>query len=86
MYLKMRYKNYVPHVPQIEVQFQVQLRDHREKSILKISQQSFRMKIRKFCRCKNRGGWGRKLKSKLKYLKTRVFRVFLDENPKIENF
>ena len=28
MYPKMRYKNYVPHVPQIEVQFEVQSRVH----------------------------------------------------------
>ena len=28
MYHKMRYKNYVPHVPQIEVQFEVQSRVH----------------------------------------------------------
>ena len=30
---KMRYKNYVPHVPQIEVQFEVQIRVHWGKSI-----------------------------------------------------
>ena len=29
----MRYKNYVPHVPQIEVQFEVQIRVHWGKSI-----------------------------------------------------
>ena len=33
MYPKMRYKNYVPHVPQIEVQFEVQIRVHWGKSI-----------------------------------------------------
>ena len=44
MYHKMRYKNYVPHVPQIEVQFEVQSRVDGGKSILKISQQRF-MKI-----------------------------------------
>ena len=45
MYLNLGYKNYVPHAPQIEVQFEVQIRVHREKSILKISQRNFRMKI-----------------------------------------
>ena len=47
MYPKMRYKNYVPHVPQIEVQFEVQIRVHWEKSILEMSKQSFRTKIYK---------------------------------------
>ena len=33
MYLNLRYKNYVPHAPQIEVQFEVQTRVQHEKSI-----------------------------------------------------
>ena len=78
---------YRKYVPQNVVQNVVQTRVHGgQKSILKISQQSLRMKIRKIFRCKKRGAGGQKLKNNLKYLKTRVFGGFLDENPKIENF
>ena len=64
-----QHRNYVPqNVVQTKlcttcttnvVQNVVQIRVH---GVLKISQQSFRMKIRKICRCKNRGGWGLKNK------------------------
>ena len=40
------------------VQNVVQIRVHREKSILKISQQNFRMKIQKNFRCKKIGVGG----------------------------
>ena len=53
MYHKMRYKNYVPHVPQIEVQTKVHW----------VLKQSFRMKIRKNFMFKNRGLGTKKQKS-----------------------
>ena len=72
----MRYKNYVPHVPQIEVQTKVHW----------VLKQSFRMKIRKNFMFKNRGLGTKNQKSILKKSKLEYYKAFWVKIQKLKFF